>query len=241
MVRRGRKISIEAERLFENQKVLGLDHRAAQNKYYWATDLAFQAHEHLIEDHCRKAKVLEIGCSDGTKASLRAGFTSDYVGIDVSDEGVEVANSRNLPNAEFFVVDAHLLPYVSESFDCVITDMLLHHLDLDQALPEIARVLKPGGKLLFFEPLGFNPFFWAYRTFTPKSRTPDERPFTAKDIRMLKKLFHVKASWTGFTSILSAFIQSERFRLTCSKVDRALSATPLRYFFWQWSGVATKL
>lgn len=233
-------IDLETERLFENAKIRGEDFRLAQHKYYWATALEFSRHEELIKSACKGKRVLEIGCSDGSKAVLRAPKTKSYLGIDISDVAIDVAISRAIPNATFAQADGHDLEYGDATFDCVITDMLLHHLDLNRALPEIKRVLKPGGKLLFFEPLGFNPFFVLYRALTPKSRTPDEKPFTYKDLNLLQSHFEfAEISWTGFTVILAAFIRKKGFRQVLSKLDAGLARTPLRYLFWQISGVAS--
>ena len=44
------------------------------------------------------------------------------------------------------------MPFASNSFDYVVDIGALHHLQLDLAGPEIARVLKPSGKAIFIEP-----------------------------------------------------------------------------------------
>ena len=88
---------------------------------------------------------------------------------------------------------AEQLAYRSESFDAAVGNAILHHVDLDMALPELARVLKPGGKGYFMEPLRHNPMINLYRRFTPEARTQDERPFTFKEIEGFGKHFtHVR-------------------------------------------------
>jgi ubiquinone/menaquinone biosynthesis C-methylase UbiE len=57
---------------------------------------------------------------------------------------------------QFFLMDAHNLEFPDNSFDLVFGNAILHHLDLDQALDEIERVLRPAGKMVFCEPLGVN-------------------------------------------------------------------------------------
>ena len=52
---------------------------------------------------------------------------------------------------------------------------MLHHLDLSYAIPEIRRILKPGGKVLAVEALDYNPAIKLYRKLTPDMRTDWEK------------------------------------------------------------------
>src|SRR2546426_4676222 len=74
------------------------------------------------------------------------------------------------------------LEYPSDTFDVSIGFAILHHLDLKRALPELHRVLKPGGVAYFAEPLGTNPLINLYRRFTPQFRTADERPIVLQEL-----------------------------------------------------------
>jgi ubiquinone/menaquinone biosynthesis C-methylase UbiE len=49
------------------------------------------------------------------------------------------------------------MPYADSSFDAVYGSSVLHHLDLDRALAEVFRVLRPGGRCVFAEPNILNP------------------------------------------------------------------------------------
>lgn len=236
-----REIDLHREREFENSKVADSGVRARQSKYYWATALPQARHEQLVHDAISGGTVLEVGCSSGYSAVHYVEHCCSYVGVDISDAAIAAAADRNLKNAEFLCVDGHRLPFEDGHFDAVIVNSLLHHLDLKQALAEIARVLRPRGILLFREPLGTNPFFQLYRRFTPRARTPDERPFTFADIAMLREHFDLQSTqWFGFCSIGAAFTGSARQRAALTAIDSALSVTPLRYFFWQFSGAAVK-
>jgi SAM-dependent methyltransferase len=81
--------------------------------------------------------------------------------------------------------DAHHTPYPDAAFDLVIGDGILHHLDLDVALGEVHRVLKPGGRAVFREPRLDNPLLKLFRRLTPSARTEDERPLDAADLRRI--------------------------------------------------------
>ena len=115
----------------------------------------------------------------------------------------------------------------------------MHHLDLEKAFSETCRVLRKDGVLIFREPLGTNPLFQLYRALTPSARTDDERPFTFKDLSLMRSSFHFElVEWYGFLSVLSAFTGSDGIRSLLTGVDNALSRTPLKYLFWQFSGIA---
>lgn len=237
-----RKIDIDGERQFENVKVLSGDVPAAQRKFYWATDPKVEAFTRQACEKISGREVLEIGCSSGSDAQLYSSFCERYVGVDLSDEGIRKATERNLPNAEFQVCDAHKLPFPDRSFDAVIVNGLLHHLDLELALGEISRVLRNGGVLILREPLGTNPVFGLYRLMTPAARTVDERPFTFGDLKLLGRFFRPQAvTYFGFLSVASAFARFPAVRSSFTAIDDVLARTPLKYLFWQFSGVYEKV
>lgn len=238
-----RKIDIEKEREYENTLMLtdGLA-RKSQEKFYWATGPYIDDFNSKTSEAIKGKKVLEIGCSDGTYAELYSKTAEFVTGIDLSDEGIKIANSKNIRNAEFYVVDAHKLPFNEESYDIVIVNSLLHHLDLTLALKEINRVLKKDGILLAREPLGTNPAFNLYRFLTPASRTPDERPFTFADLKLLRKYFSFDSvRYFGFFSILSAYLRLPIVRYFLITLDNILSKTPMKFLFWQFAGEFKKI
>lgn len=236
-----RPIDLNKEREYENSKILSDDVRKVQGKYYWATEIPTNEHIEQTYLAIKGLSGLEIGCSGGADAIGYAKYCSKYIGIDISDEAIKLAKSKNLANCEFICTDGHNLPFENESLDFVIVNSLLHHLDLGSTFVEISRVLKPKGKLIFREPLGTNPLFQIYRFFTPAARTDDERPFSLKDINLMKIHFEFsEIRWFGFLSIGAAFFKSTTLRFFLTRIDDLLSKTPMKYAFWQFSGVAHK-
>ena len=230
---------MEAERQYENLKAVGESPRAAQSKFYWATQIPTDSHNELTFSEIREKKVLEVGCASGSDALAYSEFASSYVGVDISDEAISNCRKLGIDDAEFYCTDGHKLPIEDEAVDCVIVNSLLHHMDLSTAFSEIRRVLKIGGVLIFKEPLGTNPFFQFYRLLTPSARTADERPFTSNDLRLMYSFFDLQTvQWFGFTSIASAFFRSPKLRSLLTSIDKILSKTPLRFMYWQFSGVA---
>ena len=236
-----RNIDLDEEKKFENSKILNDEIRAPQGKYYWATELSIQQHREQSYAAISGLSGVEIGCSAGSDALQYSEYCTDYVGIDISDEAIRVAQEKSIPNCQFICTDGHKLPFDDASLDFVIVNSLLHHLDLSLTFPEISRVLKRSGKLIFREPLGTNPFFQIYRFLTPSARTADERPFTFSDVRLMKKYFKfTDVRWFGFMVLVSSFFKNEKFRTILKRTDDVFSKTPFKYFFWQFSGVAVK-
>ncbi len=92
-------------------------------------------------------------------------------------------------------MDANQLEFPDDSFDVVFGRAILHHLDVERSLAEIHRVLRPGGFMLFKEPLGINPVSKVVRRLTPFARTEDERPFDRAEFALLDSLFRTTYSF----------------------------------------------
>ncbi len=90
---------------------------------------------------------------------------------------------------EFHIMDAHQLDFPDASFDAVFGKAILHHLDYAVALDEIERVMKPGGVMVFMEPLDMNPVGWIVRAATPDMRTPDEIPMRLRHLKLFEERF----------------------------------------------------
>jgi ubiquinone/menaquinone biosynthesis C-methylase UbiE len=235
-----RNINLDDEKNFENRKASGEKIRAAQSKFYWATSLLIEKHKEQTFKAIKGKNILEIGCSTGYDAIDYCKYAKEYIGVDISNLAIENSNALMLKNASFYCVDGHKLPTKDKTIDYVIVNSLLHHLDLDTSFKEITRVLKVNGALIFREPLGTNPAFLLYRKLTPYARTVDERPFTFEDLKIMRKYFILseEVQWFGFLNLLSAYAKSVKLRMILTSVDRLISFTPLKYFYWQFSGVA---
>jgi len=105
-----------------------------------------------------KARILDIGCGGGFLAHAlgNAGFKA--VGVDLSEESLEVARRRGGEGrVSFQKADAYHLPFGEAEFDGVCTMDFLEHVDRPgQVIAEAARVLKSGGPF-FFHTFNRNP------------------------------------------------------------------------------------
>jgi len=113
-------------------------------------------------------RVLDVGCGPGRLALLAKKRTGvgEVHGVDPSPEMIELANER----AKRAGLDVRFqngviedLPFPEGSFDLVTSSFMLHHLPDDlkrKGFSEIARVLRPGGRLLAVDLTGRGSFFW---------------------------------------------------------------------------------
>jgi len=97
-------------------------------------------------------KVLDVGSGNGYVLSKYATEGAEVFGIDITEAGIELCRKRfeylGL-NGDFRVADAQEIPFSDDTFDCVCSMGVLHHVpDTQKALDEIYRVLKPGGRLI---------------------------------------------------------------------------------------------
>jgi SAM-dependent methyltransferase len=98
---------------------------------------------------------LELGCGTGffLLNLMQAGVVAKGSVTDISPGMVEVAlrnaGGLGLP-VDGRVADAERIPYGDDSFDLVVGHAVLHHIpDVAQALREVLRVLRPGGRFVF--------------------------------------------------------------------------------------------
>jgi SAM-dependent methyltransferase len=108
----------------------------------FAGDLALEALAEIAP-----VRVLEVGCGTGWFAArVRDELGAEVVAVDQSERMAELARGRRL---DARVADAQALPFSDRSFDGVAANWMLYHVpDLDLGLAEIARVLRPGGRLV---------------------------------------------------------------------------------------------
>ena len=95
----------------------------------------------------RPRSVLEVGCGWGAFAArIRDELGASVVAVDISPRMVELARTRGIDAQQG---DVCALPFQDGSFDCVVANWMLYHAsDIDLAVSELARVLRPGGRLV---------------------------------------------------------------------------------------------
>lgn len=156
--------------------------------------------------------ILEIGCGNGILTERLSPLCHSVCAIDL------VVDKRNEANIKYFNMDAHKLNFNDKSFDMIVGVYVLHHLNMDIAIKEIKRVLKPNGKAIFIEPLGINMIANIWRKLTPNYHTIGEKPISYEDIKMYNKYFNnVKYEEFNFLNLLGSLFYLMTLNLTIKK------------------------
>ncbi len=169
--------------------------RSSAWKFYGVANTAYERYaELLLSSVSAGCRALEYGCGPGSRAFMLAAVGAHVDGIDISPVAIELARKTAERNGtedrtSFTVMDAEHLEFPAESFDLVCGTSIIHHLDVERAYGEVARVLKPGGTAVFLEALGHNPAINLYRRLTPALRTEDEHPLRMTDVEAATEYF----------------------------------------------------
>ncbi|AGB81280.1 methylase involved in ubiquinone/menaquinone biosynthesis [Serratia sp. FGI94] len=103
-----------------------------------------------------QARVLDLGCGAGHASFTAAAQVAQVVAYDLSAQMLAVvaqaAQARGLDNIQTQQGMAETLPFADGEFDLVISRYSAHHWhDVGQALREVKRVLKPGGRAIMMD------------------------------------------------------------------------------------------
>jgi Methylase involved in ubiquinone/menaquinone biosynthesis len=145
----------------------------------------------MLSSHLKPGMaVLELGCGTGYFTRQLAHSKADVVAIDVSPELLEIARANcSASNVQYQIENACELSYNDAVFDSVVGSSVLHHLEIDAALRDIYRVLKPEGSIYFTEPNMLNPQIAIQKNVPWIKRklgdSPDETAFFRWSLRRL--------------------------------------------------------
>lgn len=142
------------------------DHSRASIERFDEAYLSFYPYllDYIGVPKLRSARVLEIGLGYGTLSRVLAQKSAAYVGLDISAGPVNIVNESlkmyDLPG-QAVQGSALEIPAESRSFDAVVSIGCLHHTgNLEKALSEVHRVLKPGGTAILMVYNGFSLRQW---------------------------------------------------------------------------------
>ena len=201
-------------------------------------------HWSSVED----ADVLVDGAGIGTYSSHLVAAGARVTSLDIDRPSIVIA-SQNLEKCLVGACEA--LPFADASFDTVLSHEVLEHVEDDAiSLAEIARVLRPGGRLILFLPNRLYPFethghYWRGKYHfgnTPlinwlpdrwrNQLAPHVRAYTSADLNHLLdslplRVRHHSQLYPGYDNIIYRFPRAGR---AIRGTTYALERTPLRLF-----------
>jgi SAM-dependent methyltransferase len=105
----------------------------------------------------RPELLLDAGCGGGYLGERLAPLCGAYYGVDLSHASLVLAKGR-VPGGLFCQGSLCRMPYPDACFDCVVCEEVLEHIpDCDQAIAELGRVARPGGRVLIAMPNPLSP------------------------------------------------------------------------------------
>jgi SAM-dependent methyltransferase len=158
---------------------------AAKGRLYWAdrTPAGRRRQEiraTALATHAGAAagdRILEIGCGTGEYSRRIAKLTrATLVSVDVAAAAAAQARRATGQDACVAGADVERLPFAAATFAAVLGNAVLHHLRLEHALPELLRVLRPGGRFCFAEPNLLNPHVFVEKSVPWVARRLDDSP-----------------------------------------------------------------
>ncbi len=165
-------------------------------------DFLTYAVEHL--QPLQGARALEVGCGSGSLATYLALLGADVTAIDLSDGMVAVTNRRAAANGvadrcHAITAAVEELDLPDEYFDIIIGNQVLHHVELELGMKNMARMLAPGGRVAFCEPVLLLPETArrvrnsraVTRLFPLRTDSPDERSLGQRELDIITGAFDV--------------------------------------------------
>jgi SAM-dependent methyltransferase len=117
-------------------------------------------------------KCLDLGCAKGTISYFLGQEGGSWVHEDLDFSNVSA--TRDLVGAHTAVIPPETIPHANNTFDVIVSLDILEHLHQDRLfVKEMARVLKPGGKLILSTP-ATGPVFLLNRVKNWTGLTPDK-------------------------------------------------------------------
>ena len=182
----------------------------------------------ILDTGCFAGKsVLDMGCGDGffTLKVYDQGKPRRMAGVDAASQAIQAANSHKADRPiEFFVGDAHHLPWADQTFDVVMIQSVLHHDDAPDDLIREAFRLAP--KILIHEPNGNNIGLKIIEKISPYHRKHGEKSYNSFQFNRWIKHAGGKRVFVKFAGFVPMFCPDWVARFT-KRIEPWVEATPV--------------
>lgn len=146
-----------------------------EDRYWWYRGVRTLIRAWLDRYAPRDAMILDGGCGTGANLELLQRYGA-AIGVDISDQAIAFCRARGIQRA--FNASLNELPFPSNLFDLAISFEVICNIADDQsAFAEIARVLKPGGRLIVQVPA----YQWLWGTHDVA--VGHQRRYSARELR----------------------------------------------------------
>jgi ubiquinone/menaquinone biosynthesis C-methylase UbiE len=139
-------------------------------------------------------RILEVGPGEGRDLQFLSGTGSQVTGIDISPRSLSISRDC-CPECNLSLMNGSTLGFADSVFDVVFSRTLLMHVEKQLFLKECRRVLKPGGKAIFVEPLKLNPLLLPYRAAFSSGRRVGPEYLKAGDLTGMRDIFGTVRIW----------------------------------------------
>jgi ubiquinone/menaquinone biosynthesis C-methylase UbiE len=187
---------------------------------------------------CNGKKILDAGCGYGriSKELISIFPRLKVGGVDLCQEYVKMYNRDLLPKAKAVCGSLEKLPFDNSTFDVTIVVAALMYLQGNQqcqAMMEIARVTRPGGRIVIIEPTILSKFFFYLGKLWKFSKSDkSETKTTVYQIGKIKKLmFRSKIKLNDFSGI-PIFSMSVPFLFVASRLKFKLSCQLFKIIYF---------
>lgn len=123
-----------------------------EDRYWWYRGVRALLRAWLARYASPNAQLLDAGCGTGANLQLLQAY-GNARGVDISEQAIEFCLGRDIAPAQLALASVSELPFPNDFFDLAISFEVICNIPDDQrAFSELARVLKPGGRVIIQVP-----------------------------------------------------------------------------------------